>query len=289
MTHAQSVPDDDDWPSSESRGGILNSEKIITFCGIEEDNSIFIRGVAVSKYNEIFVANLRNKRIQVCSINGTFLRFFPTVVPAVNQGEVMNPMDVAIDGNGNAWVVGTLIVSKRDRGFVVKYDREGLPELKSAYSLENKLHAGTVGVAYDAANNKVIVAADNDIYILSSYSSYDRTFQAMDFVLWVTSDSEGRIITTDPYSVQVYSHKGRPLSNFETFLQGGVCTDSLGRIIVADTNNNRVDMFTRRGKFVRTVVKVKQPLGIAVGPDGQLVVTRTNNKTVTIFPRHTVS
>ncbi|KAI8502746.1 hypothetical protein Bbelb_194480 [Branchiostoma belcheri] len=48
------------------------------------------------------------------------------------------------------------------------------------------------------------------------------------------------------------------------------------------------DMFTYRGKFVRTVVNIPNPWGIALGPEGQLVVANTKDNTVTIFPRDLV-
>ncbi|KAI8497021.1 hypothetical protein Bbelb_249700 [Branchiostoma belcheri] len=68
----------------------------------------------------------------------------------------------------------------------------------------------------------------------------------------------------------------------------GVCVDASGRIIVANKDNNRVDMFTTWGRFVRTIADIKGPFGIALGPDGDLVVTSPWNNSVSIVPRHMV-
>ncbi|KAI8484965.1 hypothetical protein Bbelb_373720 [Branchiostoma belcheri] len=70
----------------------------------------------------------------------------------------------------------------------------------------------------------------------------------------------------------------------------GVCLDTLGRIIVANNGGNRIDMFTSRGEFLRTIAHVENPWGVAVGPNGDLVVTRavSYKSTVTIFPCHLV-
>ncbi|KAI8477540.1 hypothetical protein Bbelb_447250, partial [Branchiostoma belcheri] len=69
----------------------------------------------------------------------------------------------------------------------------------------------------------------------------------------------------------------------------GICRNKSGNIIVADYNNNRVDMFTSRGEFVRTIANIEKPSGIAMGPDGEMVVTSSSfESTVTIFPRHMV-
>ncbi|KAI8491093.1 hypothetical protein Bbelb_311340 [Branchiostoma belcheri] len=47
-------------------------------------------------------------------------------------------------------------------------------------------------------------------------------------------------------------------------------------------------MFTSRGSFVRTVARIRKPDGIALGPDGRLVVSSIIKHRVTIFPRRTV-
>ncbi|CAH1257882.1 TRIM71 [Branchiostoma lanceolatum] len=115
--------------------------------------------------------------------------------------------------------------------------------------------------------NGVAVSSDNEIYV---------------------ADRETRRF------VQVYNREGHRVVRFRigtgkgNYPQG-ICTDSLGNIIVANLDKNRVDMFTSRGEFVRTVARTKPPNGIAIGPDGQLVVTHLERDIITIFPRQTVS
>ncbi|XP_019619810.1 PREDICTED: E3 ubiquitin-protein ligase TRIM71-like, partial [Branchiostoma belcheri] len=82
-------------------------------------------GVAVSADNEIFVTDYFNNRVQVFSINGTFLRLFPTVVPV--------------------------------NGYVVLYSRNGRPIKKfDVRFLDRNQHQYPV-IAMDTRNNKVIV------------------------------------------------------------------------------------------------------------------------------------
>ncbi|KAI8491762.1 hypothetical protein Bbelb_305670 [Branchiostoma belcheri] len=101
--------------------------------------------------------------------------------------------------------------------------------------------------------------------------------------------------------IQIYSMNGVHLRFFSTVVpdeyepllptdvtidgEGHLWVAGSGHIMVANNDNDRVDMFTYRGKFVRTVVNIPNPWGIALGPEGQLVVANTKDNTVTIFPR----
>ncbi|CAH1242087.1 TRIM3 [Branchiostoma lanceolatum] len=286
----------------ESRDGIVNSptEKV-TFGGKGKGRGKFkkARGVAVSD-NEIFVADVGNRRVQVFSMSGLFLRLFPAVVPAAGvKGKAMRPSDVAIDGKGYVWVVGSKVESKSKHGYVVKYSKEGQPKHNPNHLLKDA-NGKSPSVAFDAKNNKVIVAADIKIYIFSPDGSLHKSFNVKKrAVAFITSDNKGNKFVTEETGsrVQVYSHDGRWLSRFGGDGKGkgklnspqDICTDNSGHIIIANWLNDRVDMFTSSGKFVRTVVEVQAPWGIAVGPGGDLVVVGSNDYTITIFPRHMVS
>ncbi|XP_078658346.1 uncharacterized protein LOC144903802 [Branchiostoma floridae x Branchiostoma belcheri] len=92
--------------SSESSDGDAKSDKIVfggkgTGIGKFKTNS----GVVVSTNNEIFVADMHNRRVQIFTIDGAFLGNFSTVVPGEND-IAMLPYDIAIDGKANLWVVG---------------------------------------------------------------------------------------------------------------------------------------------------------------------------------------
>ncbi|XP_066273693.1 tripartite motif-containing protein 3-like [Branchiostoma lanceolatum] len=283
----------------ESRARIVNSEKI-TFGeeGKGPGKFSFARGVAVSSYNEIVVADPGNRRVQVFSMKGAFLRLFPTVVPDVN-GQAMRTCDVATDGKGYVWAVGSNVDSNRRHGYLVQYSRQGKPELNANHVLRN-IYNYPPSVAFDAANNKVIVAAYTDIYVFSPNGSSYTSFKSFKnrAVFFITSD-EGHIFVTEANKskVQVYNHTGRRLFMFGSEGKGkgklnsphDICTDNSGHIIIANWLNHCVDMFTSRGEFVRTIAEIQSPWGVAVGPHGQMVVTSYDYTVhVTIFPRHMV-
>ncbi|XP_066268428.1 uncharacterized protein [Branchiostoma lanceolatum] len=80
---------------------------IITYGGegSEPGKFDYPHGVVVSPGNEIFVADMNHKRVQVHKTGGIYLRHFPTVVPGTEDKD-MKPHDVSMDGNGALWVVG---------------------------------------------------------------------------------------------------------------------------------------------------------------------------------------
>ncbi|KAI8493411.1 hypothetical protein Bbelb_288080 [Branchiostoma belcheri] len=279
----------------------------ITFGGRGKEPGKFKRyylgygfGVAVSADNEIFVTDRDNKRVQVFSMNGTYLRLFPTVVPG--ESMAMFPYSVALDVEpGYLWVLGKGHYEPWKhhvgyyKGHVVQYSKNGQPIKKFDVSLSLYYHV----IAMDVRNNKVIVGDSRTITMFDPngsrfWSSNVRTVYGIGGVI---SDKEGNILLTDgDKSVLKYNQSRVKIFQFGTYGKAkgqlnspkGICLDSSGHIIVANTGNNRVDMFTSTGEFVRTIVDIEGPWGVAMGPCGDLMVTSSHTHTVTIFPRHMV-
>ncbi|KAI8493410.1 hypothetical protein Bbelb_288070 [Branchiostoma belcheri] len=280
-------------------GGDVKPE-MITFGGHGKEPGKFLIGgygafeVAVSADNEIFVTDRDNKRVQVFSMNGTYRRLFPTVVPVENMK--MFPVSVALDvGPGYLWVLGKRRLYYSE-GHVVQYSKNGQPIKKFDVSLRSAFYHV---IAMDVRNNKVIVGDGPRITMFDPngsrfWSSNVRTAFGFGGVI---SDKEGNILLTDGQETVLKYNQSR-VKIFEFGTDGkakgqlkspkGICLDSSGHIILANTGNNRVDMFTSTGEFVRTIVDIKYPWGVAMGPCGELVVTSSYYETVTIIPRHMV-
>ncbi|XP_019642576.1 PREDICTED: uncharacterized protein LOC109483875 [Branchiostoma belcheri] len=267
----------------------------ISFGGYGEEPGKFRDnfGVAVSADNEIFVTDQLNKRVQVFSIKGTFLRLFPTVVPG--ESMTMYPLSVALDVEpGYLWVLGRWRLRSND-GHVVQYSKNGQPIKKFDVSLKGFFPV----IAMDVRNNKVIVGDQTTIMMFDPngsrlWSSEVRTGYG---IFGVTSDKEGNVLLTDGRkTIQKYNPSGVKIFEFGTYGQGkgqlnsprGICLDTSGHIIVASYLKDRVDMFTSQGEFVRTIADIKFPEAVAMGPCGELVVTSPYTNTVSIFPRHMV-
>ncbi|KAI8495547.1 hypothetical protein Bbelb_265190 [Branchiostoma belcheri] len=286
------------FDSSQETHGVNSQTEKIVFGGTGSAPGEFWenRAVAVSADNEIFVTDRYNTRIQVFNINGDFLRLFPTNVSAKGE-EKIRPRDVSIDGEGHVWVVGQKKYIYDHPVHVVQYSRDGVPLTNFGVRGRSKDIAMTV----DVPNNKIIVILHvvhgeimmfhpNGSFYMNMALANPRKFHQF---LFATHHGGRTLVTDYKYSnVQVFNHSGRWLYEFgrsgrsegELKLPRGICTDSSGRFIVANGGNGRIDMFTSRGEFVRTVVRMNSPWGIALGPGGQLVVTDVDDNTVTIFP-----
>ncbi|KAI8506618.1 hypothetical protein Bbelb_160450 [Branchiostoma belcheri] len=112
----------------------------------------------------------------------------------------------------------------------------------------------------------------------------------------ITVDSEDSILVADSSTAYIYVYgdngqflfkfAGKGTNNGQLSLPLDICTDSSRHIIVADSGNRWIELFTSRGEFIRHIVTDIDPLSIAVGPDGQLVLTEASKKTVTILTNY---
>ncbi|KAI8492447.1 hypothetical protein Bbelb_299000 [Branchiostoma belcheri] len=282
--------------------------EMITFGGKGREPGKFEHnyGVAVSADNKIFITDWFNNRIQIFDMNGTYLRLFPTVVPGGSRE--LFPYSLAFDVDpGYLWVLGSKTYAIKKGGYVVQYSREGQPIKKFDVQFNFMSSLSEPVIAVDARHNKVIVAEGDTIMMFHPNGSLYRSLKGLVpkastvvKIGGVALDRDGNITFTDSNkSIKKYSHSGVKIFEFGIFGRNkgqlgfpiGVCVDAFSRIIVANRYNNRVDMFTRRGEFVRTVADIKGPFGIALGPDGDLVVTslcETCNNIVSIVPRNMV-
>ncbi|XP_078661425.1 uncharacterized protein LOC144905573 [Branchiostoma floridae x Branchiostoma belcheri] len=248
-------------------------------------------GVAVSQDNEVYIADWLNRRIQVFTMDGVYIREFTTTLPG-RTGEKLGPEDVAVDRNDNLWVVS--------KDHVVQYSREGtcLVTIDLLHVLYPR------GITVSMATEQVIVTEYDGHYgrlrvfnqdgsRVGTYGSGHRSPELW-FPRYVTVDGEGNILVTDGnnHCVHVLDREGnfkfkfRSEGSDESQLKNprGICVDGMGNIIVADYRNGCVKMFDSQGRFLSYIGSdMKYPWAVTVSPGGDVVVTDFDNHTVSVW------
>eukprot|EP00058_Branchiostoma_floridae_P012614 XP_002598102.1 hypothetical protein BRAFLDRAFT_85680 [Branchiostoma floridae] len=245
-------------------------------------------GVTVSKEGEVFVADFENQRIQVFTLWGTFVRQFPTVV---SGGHRMRPWNIAMDREGNLWVVGRADSAE----FAVLYNKLGFRQ----HTIDLQKSASQRGIAVDTRRNHLLITQTT----ADGYNMYGEVLafrldgtvgrqQGMKQPWYITVDGEGNILVSDVRNHCVYVYKEYGQFQFGSRGSGvgelcnphGICTDSAGNIIVADSGNSRLVLFDKTGRCLKQVTTdMRMPLAVAVAPQGKLVVTDFQEHTVNIF------
>ncbi|XP_066285605.1 tripartite motif-containing protein 3-like [Branchiostoma lanceolatum] len=268
---------------------------VITFGGRGSTLGKFARlsGVVVSSRNEIVVVDQDKRRVQVFNMKGVYIRHFLTTVPG-KVGRTVIPEDISIDGNDNLWVVGNVNFVG---SFVVQYNRDGraLRKFKVQRSRWDR------GIAVDVRSNHILVTNSDigtyELHVFHPNGSFVRKLGSENsFSQVIEVNRDGSILTIRNNMVHVYNQTGHLLFNFgghgigdgKVINPRGICTDTTGHIWVASCGKWRekgwVSMFTSRGQFVRHVVTgLRMVNRIAVGQEGQLVVTEVGDNTVTIY------
>ncbi|XP_078673725.1 uncharacterized protein LOC144912396 [Branchiostoma floridae x Branchiostoma belcheri] len=190
-------------------------------------------GLTLSSTNKIFVTDTKNKRIQVFSMKGDFIRSFSTG----NR----KPFAVSTGRNDTLWVI-------LEGARIHQYRKDG-----HATGTECS-YTGIRGIAWHKVSDRIILTSSKKFMWLSptdtptqgtpSCTCNMKMFGSMGLdPLYVTVDKSGniyitvwrgsRILKYDKNGVYVssFGSKGSGAGNF--YYPQGICVDSLGRVIVA--------------------------------------------------------
>ncbi|XP_019614198.1 PREDICTED: uncharacterized protein LOC109462145 [Branchiostoma belcheri] len=268
----------------------------------------YVSGLAVSSTNEIFASDPWNRRIQVFSMKGDFLH-------SITTGK-RKPYFIAMDRNDTLWVILTsermtknnFVKPEDNKNRIYRYSREGhfLEKFPCTSPLNlkypDKFALDTLSddiIMISKANRRVkrrkvktgsACRFNKDSCTIQPFGGKELKKPSN-----VAVDKEGNIYITEEknHKVLKYDKNGKYISCFGRKGKGasnhlkspvGICVDSLGRIIVADWGNNRVEMFTAEGEYIRSIANVRQPLRVAIGREGQLIVSCRDHY-ITIFPK----
>lgn len=220
------------------------------------------QGVAVDAKGTVFVTDSGNHRIQktnawtnaMTDLSGNFLGEFGRA--GKGEGELDFPTDVALDAEGNLYVVdsGNARVQKvaQDGRFLASWGGPGSGPGK--FDLPLAIALGPDGSVYvtDAKNNRV------------------QRF-----------DAAGRFMG---------EWGGAGDGPGEFFGPAGIAVDKEGRVYVVDRGNHRIQVFDAAGRWLGLVGEegtgkgqLLRPYGVAVDDEGQIFVVDTGNHRIQVF------
>ena len=212
------------------------------------------RGVAFNHAGEMVIS--AGDSVSVLRPNGTKLRSFGT--RGSGPGQFVDPRGVAVDDEGNILVTDSnnhrIQKFTNDGQFLTSVGTEGTGPLQFRSPRD---------VAFNTHNKKVYVVDNgNDcIQVLNS----DLTFS------------------------NIIGGK-RGSKSGELYYPWGVACDSTGNVYVADSANNRIQVFTASGKFLRKFGRhgngegeLDWPVGVAVDSRGMVFISESNNNRISVF------
>jgi len=111
---------------------------------------------------------------------------------------------------------------------------------------------------------------------------HDAAFSPDGRLLYVTDMANSRMRVLEPMTLKLVGTFGEN----ELSHPHDAEFDKAGRLLVADTGNNRVAIYEVSGAHAKLVGELKGvsgPEGVAVAPDGRVIVTNTSGGSVSVF------
>ena len=199
--------------------------------------------------NRLAVGNSGAHYVRIYDVNGTFIKQFGTYGKGV--GEFDQPRGVSFAPNGDLWV------ADRVNHRVQIFDGNGTYLRQIGHLSENPGLYWPQAVAKDLSNYYFSDTGNNRVVVMSQADgSYVRTIAR-------SGTDPGQVL--DPR---------------------GIALDGQGRIYVADSGNNRVQIFENNGTYVRSIGGAEvfsDAWGVAVAKDGTVYVSDSAADCIYIF------
>lgn len=213
------------------------------------------RGIAFDAQGNVYVADEGNNQIKKFTPDGIFISKIgdPTGAAGSGPGQFNDPIDVAVDADGNIYTVefqnNRVQKFASDGTFITTWGSYGSGDgnLKHPYGITVDPD-GYVYVA-DSENNQIKKFTNDGTHVLT-IGKADET--------WGSADGE----FFQPYGLEA---------------------DSDGYLYVADSQNGRIQKFDTNGVFVTSWSGLSTPFAVTVDPVGDVLVSDSGNGRVKKF------
>jgi len=257
------------------------------------------KNLAVDSKGNIWVADSGNKRIQKFNEKGEYVLQFAAGT---------NPIGVAVDSNGNVWTANDnetgAIEEHNEKGeFVTSFASRG--EAAGQVREPKRLAVDANGYVWvpDSLNNRVEVFNEKGEYV-TKFGSFGSGAEQMNYPVGIAVDPRGNVWIDDnnnridrwklssqwpPTFVSNFGSSGSSNGQFKE--PTGIAVNPInGNLVVPDEGNNRVEVFSENGAYLRQFGsfgtgngQLSQPRGAAVDSNGNIWVLDTGNNRVQKF------
>jgi sugar lactone lactonase YvrE len=242
--------------------------------------------VAVAPDGSVYVSDWRNHRIVKNSPDGTY----QSEIPGSGVGYDMQlPTSIAVDGKGNVAVLSA--GADRQRHFITFFDAE------SKFVERRRVPGSCLAIALRPTTGDLYVT-QNARYIeyladgtMTGWMGRGNLHKGTTALFQYRIGWFGKEFLEARDGLKYYQENGDEPGAFD-LPQGLAIDEPRGRIIVADTRNNRIQVFSlqheRLAVFGERGTKPGQfrlPVGVAVDGDGNIYVADKYNDRVQMFTR----
>ena len=242
-------------------------------------------GVAVSPVNgSVFVSDLGNSHIHVFDVERKHVRTFGQ--HGQGEGLLNYPVGIDISANGQLYVANHFnhcVSVFREDGTFIRTIGQG----KLRYPRDVLVHSsGLVFVA--GVNNHRIAVFSQEGELVRTFGSEGGgkgEFEGPSGVAVSPDDLHLYVSDYNSHRVQVFTLEGQYIREFGTGQLKrpcGLTVTSDGSVLVADSNNNRITVFDKKGELVHSIA-VEHPTSLAIDSRGDLLVVSNQKKCVYYF------
>ena len=240
--------------------------------------------VAADGRGQVFVLVRSAPYVRIYDREGNFIRSWS------GEGAISNPHSITIDDAGNAWITETfshLVFKFSPAGKLLmtlgKRDEPGDNDVIDRFNQPNHVYIhdnGDIYVSDGYVNSRIVQLTPKGefIRIIGGVGGpRDGEFQA---VHGVAVDLEGRIITNDSenFRVNVFDKNGKFLESWPYRSRGGIEIVN-DRIYISDVNEGEVNILTMDGELIDTAYAPRAH-GLGVDIDGTIYTSGASRMTV---------
>ena len=242
--------------------------------------------IAISaKTGNIAVADAHNKRVQLFSPDGIYLREYGK--KGLDPKKLNDPKSVAFNRSGDVTICGSRdIYCFTESGQFIKNisNKDLIKPTSITIDSDGRM------LVCDRGDKKVKVLSPEGTEVLQFFSALGRGKTP-----WFALRHQDRFFVsyTFAHHVKVFNNKGEFLYDIgrekpgKLHLPAGLAVDKFNNLLVCDYFSSNVQVFTLEGKFVNSIkeqsTKLREPRAAAVSKGGQVFIADVGKHCVHIF------